>query len=287
MGRQRIAEVEGANQNIQWHWHTQLPQEAYGGDLCVIATQAAQRFECFKTAVITAGYRRFLLEKIVTQSIGHYQEMLELSKRLNVQVWVNCKSRAYGIHQYIKKIIGQDTVQVTITAGNHGLSNNGIHEVDLFQFYDGSTEILTSGHHLDLILHGSKRGSQVFDLSGVLIGHTARGSRFSVDFAKDHMAPDTILIQTAKARFIVDHYTKYALESYAQENWNWKQVPIHERWEVSIMTEMFVRDILTKGQCLLPSLEDCYPAHEFILGQLLPTFRELLNNPKLDYCPVT
>ncbi len=55
---------------------------------------------------------------------------------------------------------------------------------------------------------------------------------------------------------------------------------------VSQMTKAFVTDILKNSRCQLPTLEECWPAHRFILGALQPHFSRLLGKD-LDYCPVT
>ena len=45
-------------------------------------------------------------------------------------------------------------------------------------------------------------------------------------------------------------------------------------------------DILKSNYCLLPSLEDSFVAHEFILDALIPHF-EQITGEVLESCPVT
>ena len=170
--------------------------------------------------------------------------------------------------------------------GNHGLANNGIHEADLFVFHDQAASIEPVNHRINLKLESSKRGQDIFDLSGTLTGVSDKGSDFVVSFAPEHTSPDSITLLSPSARFFVDHFQKLALESYARDDWRWQQIPISENWMVSHMTKDFVDNIFARGTCLLPTLKSCYPAHQFILNALLPYFHRLTGR-SLDVCPVT
>lgn len=285
LGRERLKEIVGINKTIQFFWHRELDDQAIGGDLCIVATQARGRCALIKQIVQQLGYKKFLIEKIVAQSVAEYKDLMRFCEAKGVSVWVNCKTRAYGIHQYIKsKLDPREPIIFTRLGGNHGLASNGIHGVDLFNFYDGSTQIKSAGARVDQILHTTKRGQ--FDLSGSLYGYTDKGSDLTISFSAQHESPDLISIVSPRGRFIVDHFQQWAQESCPENDWKWKTIPIQENWMVSYMSKTFVLDILTKGSCVLPNLKDCFPAHEFILEQLLPHFNKLLkvNN---DYCPVT
>jgi hypothetical protein len=52
------------------------------------------------------------------------------------------------------------------------------------------------------------------------------------------------------------------------------------------MSKTFIGDILTKRECELPTLADCFPAHEHVLNTLKPHFEKLMGK-SLDACPVT
>ena len=54
---------------------------------------------------------------------------------------------------------------------------------------------------------------------------------------------------------------------------------------VSKMTRQFASDIITRQACDLPTLHQCFAAHEFVLNALLPKFQEKLGANVS--CPVT
>ncbi|MFH1428303.1 MAG: Gfo/Idh/MocA family oxidoreductase [Candidatus Margulisiibacteriota bacterium] len=283
-GKTRINEVSDLNPKIKFKWFNNLEDAPVNGDLCIVATQAGGRAALIKQAS-ELGYQNFFIEKIVTQSVSDYQSLLDLAAQKGLKVWVNCKTRAYGVHKYIKSCLDPNApIVFTDMGGNHGLANNGVHSVDLFVFYDGSENLISSGSRIDQVLHKTKRG--LLDLSGTFNGHTEKGSDFMVSFAGSHNSPDHISIVSSKCRFIVDHFQKFAWESHADKNWKWQNIPIDDNWSVSFMSKAFIQDILNNNTCELPTLLDCYPAHKFILSELQPHFN-MLTGEQNDYCPVT
>ena len=256
-------------------------------DVCIVATQAAGRCALIQDIVRQTKCRKFLIEKIVAQSVQEYKALMDFAQAQNCLIWVNCKTRAYKIHRYIKEKIGQSIPMVMhMVAGNQGLANNGVHAADLFAFYDGDHRIEPIACRVDEKLHPSKRGASVFDLSGTLIGQTSRGSEMVLSYVQDHAAPETISINTPVCRFWVDHSQQNYFESYADEQWVWRKIEIVEDYRVSFMTKAFVSDILSRGQCHLPTLQQCFVGHEFILNILKDPFCRLLGRP-VSLCPVT
>ncbi|MFH1581701.1 MAG: hypothetical protein ABIC39_06450 [Pseudomonadota bacterium] len=287
LGKARIKEISDLNPDIKFEWFTSLNNCSSAGDICVVSTQSRGRCALIKQIAGELGYKNFLIEKIVSQSIAEYQDLMSFARKNKLSIWVNCKTRAYSIHKYIKsKISPNETFIFSNIGGNHGLGNNGLHAADLFIFYDGSKQIKVTGSRIDPVLHPSKRGKGVYDLSGSLYGYTDKGNDFALSFSAGHDGPDHISIVSKSARFIVEHFQKFAYESFADQCWAWRQVPLDGNWAVSHMSKAFVAEIFSKGSCELPTLADCFPAHEFILGQLQPHFNRLLKVEN-NYCPIT
>ena len=151
---------------------------------------------------------------------------------------------------------------------------------------DEAISIESAGSRIDPILHPSKRGNGMFDLSGTLRGYTAKGSSFTLSFASDHAAPDHLSVSSRRYRCVVDHLSRWAWESDAATGWQWRPVPYEGNLLVSDMTRELAGDILSRGICELPTLAECFPAHHFILTELQPHFSNLLG-VKVNRCPVT
>ncbi len=286
-GRERVREVADRSASTAFRWLASLEEATPEGALCIVATQAHGRCQLVRQIVEQTGYRAFLLEKIVGQSVREIEHLDTVLAARGGRAWVNLKTRAYPIHQHIKaKLERGDPILFHSMGGNHGLANNGVHTADLFVFYDEAGSIEPAGIAVDPALHPSKRGSDLFDLSGTLQGRTAKGSHFVLSYASDHAQSEQIALTTQRYRVIVDHRQRWAVESDASTGWAWKPVPFEGDILVSAMTKTFVTDILTVGRCQLPSLQESLVAHRFILGALQPTFSRLLEQ-ELEACPVT
>ncbi len=287
LGRQRLTEVPDRSLSTVFRWLSSLEEASRSGDLCVIATQAGVRCQLIYQAAQVLGYSSFLLEKLVTQSVRDYEKLIAFCKEKGLSIWVNCKTRAYPFHKRVKLILDpSEPILLSDVGGNHGLANNGVHVADLFAFYDETDWIESAGSRVDPILHPLKRGNSLFDLSGTIHGYTSKGSQLTISFASDHMAPDCISIVSRRYRCIVDQLSRWAWESEAATGWKWRPVPFEGNLMISNMTKVFAADILTRGNCELPTLAECFPAHRFILSELQPSFRQLLGR-EMELCPVT
>ena len=287
LGKKRLQDITDVSPETSFRWLTSLNEVQSDVDLCIVATLARGRCHLIEEIAQKVNVKKFLVEKIVSQSVLEYENLLRFVESKNLSVWVNCNTRGFDIHRHIKKKIqpGESIIFKSI-GGNHGLANNGIHTSDLFLFYDGSEMIESVAQAIDPVLHPSKRGKDYFDLSGTIQGRTKKGNHFSLSFARDHVASEHISIVTKSYRCVVDHLMRWACENEGENAKAWKPIPFEGDIFVSQTTKRFATDILTKGSCKLPTLRECYPAHQFILESLLPHFNQFLKKTD-DVCPVT
>lgn len=287
LGQKRLAEIKDFNKAISFHWIQEPTPETANGDLCLVATQATGRCSLVKRVTRELGYQTFLIEKIVAQSVDEYLDLMSFVEKHKLAIWVNCKTRTYSIHKRIKKLLPPDEPFIfSRISGNDGLANNGVHTADLFAFYDGTTKLIPLAARIDPVLHPSKRGKMIFDLSGTLHAMSDKGSDFTVSFAPTFVSPDHISIVSSRGRFIIDHIKRFFYQSLPENDWEWQRLEITDNWMVSCMTKAFVTDILEKNSCELPTLAECWPAHQYILSELLGTFKKL-DVAKDGLCPVT
>ncbi|MBI4370280.1 MAG: Gfo/Idh/MocA family oxidoreductase [Elusimicrobia bacterium] len=264
---------------------TSLDQATPGGDLCIVATLADHRPQAIRQAADDLGYRSFLAEKLLAQSVSEYEALLVYSRARQLSIWVDLNYRAYEFYRKLKQTLAGEPFIFTATAGAQGLANNGIHSADLFLFLDGSDDIGPVGSFVYPGLLSSKRGSHIFDLSGTLHGATPRGSQFILSYFKEGNASEHVNIVSSRYRAIVDPTLAWAYESDSASGWQWRSVPFAENIFISHMSRGFVTDILQRGQCYLPTIEQAWPSHRFILGELTPHFQKLLK-VEAEKCPV-
>lgn len=287
LGRKRVDEVKDRNPKITYRWLRSFDEASRGGDLCIVATLADVRCQVTHDVVNQLEYSSFLLEKMVAQSIGDYERLIQFSEKMGLSIWVNCQMRAHDAFKRAKEKINSELPFVfSVTGGNHGLATNGIHAADLFVFYAGTDAIEEVAKNVDMVLHPSKRGGHFFDLSGTLYGVTDKGSNFMLALRAGHNGPMCYSLFSSEYRSIVEDTTRTHYESSQDSGWSWQQIPLSDDMNVSAMTRVFTADVLTRGRSEWPSLKACFPAHSFILKSLMPHFQKLMKSEQ-EKCPVT
>jgi len=284
LGKERLKGLQGFNDKIRIQWHASMDDIHSGADLCVIATSAHHRVDLVKM-LIERGYKRFILEKIVAQSMIDYDELLRACEKMGVKAWVNMPTRAFQVHKYIKSRLSPgEPITFMQAGGNWGLACNGIHYIDLFIYYDEPSVLEPEAFLIDPLLHSSKRGDAYKDLSGVVCGRSDKGSRVVIAYAKEHKNADVVSIFSAKARFLVDIINGWAQEELGDGQW--RRIDISENIYVSHTTKIFARDIFKEDDCELPSLKESRISHAFLLDNLQDHFNCLVGQ-ELKYCPTT
>lgn len=286
-GQCRLKDLQGLSPRTTFHWLSSLEEVKGTYDLCIVGTLAKGRCSLIKKIVNQLGIRQFLIEKIVSQSSSEYADLLQFAEKNRLEIWINCKTRTYPIHQHVKKQLRPgEPILFSAMGGNHGLANNGVHTADLFIFYDESPEIHLVSSAIEPALHVSKRGKDIFDLSGTLTGKTNKGSTFMLSYAGDHVASEQFSVSTKSYRCIIDQMLRWAFENDGEKGGPWRPLPFEGNLMVSQMTKTFVTEIFEKKNCQLPLLNECWPAHRFILDALQPHFNQL-SGEKWNHCPVT
>jgi hypothetical protein len=284
VAKSRMGQVQFDKTTVTVNWHSSVKEAGEGFDLCVIATQADNREKIFDE-VFESGVKNILTEKIVTQSLLAYQYILKKSEEYGVNIWVNCKTRAYPVWRYIKSKIGEgEEVLYHSIGGNHGLCTNGIHSLDLFAFLSNSPLFSDRGSHIDPILHTTKRNK--YDLSGAFHLQGANNNRCMIDYSLNSVSSVMEIVTTPTYRWMLDHAARQAFESCAEKKWIFEPIPFEGDLSVSNMSKSFIADILNDDCCELPTLQEAYAAHHYLFEVTLPVFNKLLNKQD-DICPCT
>jgi predicted dehydrogenase len=284
VAKYRMNQIQFYQEAIKVKWNKSFNSVGQGADLCIIATQADGREHIFNE-VFNLGIKHILTEKIVTQSLPAFNEILSKVEKLGVNVWVNCKTRDYPVWQYIKtKIDPEGELLYHSIGGNHGLCTNGLHTLDLFSFISESTELIDTNSQIDPVLHTTKRNK--YDLSGAFHLTGAGKSKCIIDYSGSGSSSVLEVVATQQYRWVLDHATRQAFESSQENKWKLEPIPFEGDLSVSNMSIKFISDILKKNQCGLPTLKQTYAAHEFLFSVTLPVFNKLLGKHD-SICPIT
>jgi len=287
LGRQRLSELPTGLSPTSFRWLSSWEEATRDSDLCIVATQAHGRHRLVRDVSTSLGCRSFILEKLVAQSVNEIECLIDFARENRLSAWVNCSRRSFPTYKRIKqRLDSSEPIAFNVVGGNQHLATNGIHATDLFAFYDECNSIIGSGSRIDTVLHSSKRGGSLYDLSGTLSGYSEKGSTLAISYLDTTETWEQISIATKQYRCIIDYLQQSLFESDSESNWAWRQSPIEPNLLVSDTTKEFTAEILESGQCSLPTLEESLVAHRFILGGLQSHFNKLLGLD-LDHCPVT
>ena len=287
IGRQRVEELPSAIPVSEINWITSMSEASKDGAMCVIATQASGRCNLLKSVADTLGYKSFLLEKVADQSVSAIEAAVEFCNQRGISAWVNCQTRTVPTYQRLKeKLNTGEPIYFNAMGGQQFLANNGIHTADLFAYFDGSASIDDTHAIIDPVLHPSKRSTDHYDLTGTLSGSTSRGGCITISYGQGDIPWGHFSVASGNYRCVVDHMQRWMMETDADSDWKWNQVPFDGSLFVSETSKKIVSDILGFGSCELPTLEESLVSHRFILNGLLPSFSKLLNKP-FDVCPVS
>ena len=284
VARSRMNQIQFDHEAIKVNWHKSFSSVGQGADLCIIATQADGRENIFDE-VFNLGIKNILTEKIVTQSLAAYEEILSKAEKSGVSVWVNCKTRDYPVWKYIKtKLDPSMELLYHSIGGNHGLCTNGLHTLDLFAFISDSKKLVDTNSRIDPILHMTKRNK--YDLSGAFHLTGVGKSKCIIDYSASSSSSVLEVVATQQYRWVLDHATRQAFESSQENKWILEPIPFEGDLSVSNMSIKFISDILKKNKCGLPTLQQTYSAHEFLFSVTLPVFNQLIGKAD-DICPCT
>lgn len=266
LGKKRIEEISKDKADHEIYFINQLDQIPSNIDLCIIATQAKGRLESIKKIYNLTKVKLFLIEKLVSRTVQEYEDILKFASSNNIKIWVNCKSRAFEIHNKLRLIHNKsfsDKLLFSCTAGNWGLVTNGIHALDLFLFYDQSETLELINIEINQESFKTKRNN--IDISGSILAKSNKGSFFSLNFFKNSSMPDIYSISNHKFNCIIDHMDRSYFLSQESNNWQYEYNKINEDWLISGMTKKIVLEILNKKSSKLPLINEHFLAHKFLL----------------------
>jgi len=251
-------------------------------DFTIIATQATNRYQLVNQ-LLEKGNRRFLIEKMVCQSISEYKKILECFKKYEAKGWVNTNFRYFSFFQKLLKYFSKNIPLkfVIFGSGDKGLGSNAIHYLELFLWFTNSDTITLNGDNLTEKLLPNKRSSELVEFSGIITGKTSDSS-ISMNFS--HSFKNSVIIEISNfehhIRIDIDKSTITKIKGLDDffEDWKWQHV--------SELTKIIVNDVLQSDTCNLPMLDDLYLLH----AELFKIFNlhiKKLTNRESDICPIT
>jgi len=283
IAKSRLNEISYDESNHNFFWHENINDLQNESDLVIDATLSIGRVDRL-IQLLKQGHSRFLIEKMVCQSVDEYKLLLDSMKDFNAKGWVNTNPRCFKSYQKIKKHLNNsETLHFSVLASETaGLGTNAIHYIDLFSWLSNDYKIKLNGDFLMNKLLPNKRGESLKEFAGSIIGSVDSGSFLAISFLPTYNGPVVVNISGSTNHFIIDETNEkiVALNKKVDDEWEFKFE------HVSDLTTTIIKDILDKGKCMLPTLEDSFYAHAELFRVFNTHIKKLLNYD-LKLCPIT
>jgi len=278
--KKRLEEISFKSNTKNFHWHNSINKKCSNSDLVIIATNSHGRVKLI-TECLKLENKRFLIEKIVCQSTDEYKSLIRLFRKNKAKGWVNTERRYFNFYMSLKKIFQNDiSVNFFIVGGNFGLGTLAIHFIDLFLWFNENSQIKLNGNYLSQKLLPNKRGKNFKEFSGTILGKCGN-TMLSLSSLPFEQMPLIVDIISNNRRIIVDETNERILYAHKISR------SLNFKFEhVSNLTTKISKDILFRDSCILPSLEDSFPAH----NELFRIFNKHLSSitgKKVNKCPIT
>ena len=283
LAKTRLNEMLYDKTNHEFFWHRSINELTDVGDVVIVATNSVNRVDLISD-LISKGNTRFLIEKLVCQSITQYNIIIKKVKESNSKVWVNTNRRYFKSYNTIKELLQREKIlSLSVKANSkNGLSTNAIHYIDLFSWLIEDYGIILDGKLLSDQLLENKRGTNFKEFSGIITGTMKNYSTFSMKFLP-HLDNNVFVeIITNELKIIIDE-TDEKITVY-QDKRNYNLEFNHEN--VSNTSIQIINDILKNDKSLLPTINDLFDGHVELFRIFYAHINKLLNE-NVTLCPIT
>jgi hypothetical protein len=265
--------------NLTWVSDILNLTETY--DFTIVATQATNRYKLVNQLLLQ-GNRRFLIEKMVCQSISEYQNLLECFKKYDAKGWVNTNYRYFLFYQKLVKYFSKNTpLKFVIVGPDKGLGSNAIHFLDLFLWFTNSDTIALNGDNLTEKLLSNKRSLGLVEFSGIITGKT-HDSSISINFSNSFEKSIIIEILNSQHHIRIDTDKSIITKIKGLDDF-FEDFKFRHTSEI---TKKIVNDVIQTDTCNLSTLNDLYSIHSELF-RIFNLHIKKLTNRESDICPIT
>lgn len=253
-------------------------------DAVIVATNSNVRRQIVEKLLSHANVRNMILEKVLFQKEEDYYDIDELIKTKGVKTWVNCARRSWESYKRIKNMFDADQeMYIDITGGEWSIGCNGIHMLDLVQFFTKCDDCYIDVSQLEHGLAESKRKG-FYEFYGTVQGTCGKCRNFHIRCLKNTMIPISIEVVTENRRVIIDESHKIIRSCSSENNWVWEEMDFLVEYQ-SQLTGKVIKEILTTGSCSLSTYSESMKLHLAFIRPLIGFFNNEGMEGKL--CPIT
>lgn len=246
-------------------------------DFAIVATSAEPRFDIVKK-LLKIGVKKLLLEKVVFQSELQFNEIINLLEINDAKAYCNFVNRYYSHNQQLKNnLVKHIPINMSVVAGDFGLACNGLHYVDLFEFFTESKAIVKS-YTLQENSLPHKRGNSFKEVLGQIHWTTSRGDSLLISALNSRPKFVDITVSQQSNTFTIDENSQIAISAFDERIIISEARPIFS----SSLTSIIIKDIINES-IKLPTVQETKSCHL----QFFKAINTTLGITKKHPCPIT
>jgi len=168
------------------HFLSELSDAPNKFDVIIISTNADVRLEVTHNLRKLFSTKKWILEKVITQSPNQMKSLLDCLNGQNV--YVNHSRRLQPASNFLKTILCRKSLPKSIIykGGQWELASNSFHFVDLISYWFETNLVNVNTDGLSNFWHKSSTRKGFFDTSGVLSAIFDNGLQLKLDWDEDN-----------------------------------------------------------------------------------------------------
>jgi len=253
-------------------------------DMVIVATNADIRYQVVKELLTKKKVTNLVLEKVLFQKVNEYEEVKSLLEKRSVKCWVNHPRRMFPFYKNLKNEIKNSTqINYSVQGGAWGLACSGLHFIDHLSFLSEKNDVRLCFEGLDKKVYSTKR-KNFAEFNGLLTG-TMGNHKFSLFSHKETM-PFTLCITTDTLTANIDEINGYTRIARKNNDWKWEESNEKIVHFQSELTNLLVDEIMTSGDCSLPTFNEAMNLHVPFIQALLEHMKSI-DGKEYVTCPIT
>tara|TARA_A100001035_G_C27787074_1_gene505024 strand:+ start:7678 stop:8631 length:954 start_codon:yes stop_codon:yes gene_type:complete len=276
LAKQRFNKIK----NLTSHsclFSTELPKKIKYFDICILATSSHRRYKIIESISEKVVIKNWIIEKVLSQNKNDLIKIEKLIDLKKCNAWVNTPHRTQLLFKKLKNKIKKKRVSGSVKGVNWGLMCNSIHYLDVFSWLLDEKLVSINTDKLNKQWFSSKRGNYM-EVDGALKATFSEGSSLLISCKSKKNSKKKLIFN------ILD----WSIDIVCGRVTNLKSdVGIFYKLKPqSKLTHKFVKDIILKNNCDLPSIQESIFLHKVFIDSVLPKWRDYTKKKSLNI-PIT
>lgn len=258
--------------NFNFKFFNSIPKKIINYDLCIVSTQAKDRYKAIVTLWNKINCKNWILEKNLGISS---KEIYEIKKLLqNYNVWINTPLRIFQVYKYLKKR-NKELTDLKFYGKNWSLTSNIIHHLDLSVWiYNSNLQKINFSKNARWFFNNLNK---TWDIAGSVELFLKNKKKIIINhyLEKNNDISSKISCKIKNDKIKIDQLN----ESFVVNN---KLIPnVSINMYLSKYMTNVISDILLFEKCKLPKLKLEFNNHRILLEELEKSFLKNYKNKKL------